>query len=147
MNAVIAAVISLLAGIIFGIGLLIGGMTQPQNIIAFLDVAGHWNPQLAFVMGGAVIVAMPAFAYARRKHRTLFGAAITLPDRKHLTPSLVIGSAIFGIGWGLSGLCPGPAIVLVGNPSQYILFFVASLAAGRIIEAAFFNKHATQEQD
>ncbi|TXH04557.1 MAG: YeeE/YedE family protein [Nevskiaceae bacterium] len=122
--------IAFTAGLVFGIGLLISGMTDPARVLAFLDVAGAWNPALALVMGGAVAVTLPAFAYARRHGHTLGGAVLTLPDRKTLTPQLLIGSALFGIGWGLSGVCPGPAILIALSGQWQPLLFLASVAAG-----------------
>ena len=104
---------ALLAGALFGGGLLLSRMCDPQRVLAFLDVAGHWNPALAFTMGGAILVAAPAFLYVRRRHANLLGAATELPDRFKITGPLVAGSAIFGIGWGVSGICPGPGLLLL----------------------------------
>ena len=101
-------------GLIFGLGLLISGMVDPAKVLGFLDVAGRWNPQLAFVMGGAVLTAWPAFHLARRRGQTLFGEPLTLPKRWPVDRRLVGGAALFGIGWGLVGVCPGPSIVLLG---------------------------------
>ena len=103
MNAITSA----LFGLIFGAGLVISGMTDPNRILAFLDVAGNWDPTLALVMAGAIAVALPAYAFARRTKTAVLGEAIHLPDRSRpITPGLVAGAAIFGVGWGLSGLCP-----------------------------------------
>lgn len=119
-----------LVGLLFGLGLVLSGMTNPAIVLGFLDVAGDWNPALAFVMGGALAVATPAYAYARRRGRTLGGAALTLPDGRVITPALVGGAAIFGLGWGLSGFCPGPALVNLSTLNPTVLIFVASMAAG-----------------
>jgi len=129
--------VALAAGLLFSVGLLLSGMTNPETVLGFLDVAGHWNPTLGFVMVGAIVVAAPAFAWMRHKGRTLGGQPVTLPDRRLITPQLVIGSAIFGIGWGLAGLCPGPAIVLVGRGLPYAIVFTGSMAIGMIIESRF----------
>jgi uncharacterized membrane protein YedE/YeeE len=127
MNAVTAA----LFGLVFGAGLVISGMTDPNRILAFLDVAGDWDPSLALVMAGAIAVALPAYALARRTKTTLLGEAIDLPDRSRpITPSLVAGAAIFGVGWGLSGLCPGPAIVLLSTVQLKALSFLAAVVIG-----------------
>jgi len=93
-------------------------------------VAGKWNPALAFVMGGAVVVAAPAFWLARRRTRALLGTEFSLPNRFNITWPLVLGAALFGLGWGLSGICPGPSLVLLASLSPQALIFVAALAAG-----------------
>lgn len=120
-------------GLLFGGGLLLSGMANPANVLAFLDVAGAWNPSLAFVMGGAIGVAAPVFAWVRRHPRTLGGTAIDLPARGPVTRQLVWGSVLFGIGWGLVGLCPGPALVLLGQGGQALAqaaLFTATLGIG-----------------
>jgi hypothetical protein len=122
-----------LFGIVFGLGLLLSHMVDPARVTAFLDIAGAWNPALAFVMGGAIIVAAPAFAYARHHKRTLIGAPFELPDRFHITRNLIIGAALFGIGWGLSGICPGPGIVLAGTLDVPALVFVAAAISGSLL--------------
>lgn len=125
--------IALLAGLVFGAGLLLSGMADPANVLGFLDVAGAWNPALAFVMGGAIAVAAPVFAWVRRHPRAWDGSTTTLPARGPVTPRLLVGSALFGVGWGLAGLCPGPAVVLLGQGGStlgYAAAFVLSLVAG-----------------
>ena len=117
-------------GLLFGLGLLLSGMTDPDRVKAFLDVAGAWNPALALVMGGAIAVALPAFAFARRNSRSLMGEAIDLPANRQIDAPLVIGAAIFGLGWGLAGICPGPALVLAGHAAPGALVFVAALLIG-----------------
>lgn len=124
------ALIAFASGLLFGIGLLLSGMTDPQRILAFLDVAGAWNPALALVMGGAVGVALPVFAYARRHGNSMAGQALARIDRKTITPRLVIGSALFGVGWGLSGICPGPGLLIALSGQWQPLLFLASVAAG-----------------
>lgn len=119
-----------LFGFLFGIGLIVAGMTDPARVLAFLDVAGAWDPTLAFVMIGAIAVAAPAFAFARRQPVALLGETINLPDTKRIDARLVGGSALFGLGWGLAGICPGPALVLLGNDGLSALLFVAALLAG-----------------
>lgn len=114
-------------GVIFGLGLLISGMLDPAKVLGFLDVTGAWNPQLAFVMGGAILVAFPAFVIARRRDGG--GPAGDLA-RRPVDRRLLAGAALFGVGWGLSGICPGPGVVLLGfaGPSAWV--FVASVIAG-----------------
>ncbi len=125
--------VAFLAGLVFGAGLIVSGMADPANVIGFLDVTGAWNPSLAFVMGGAILVAAPAFAYARKQGRSLGGEPIELPPTRGITPRLLVGSALFGAGWGLAGLCPGPAIVFAGTGAPYALVFVIALAIGLVL--------------
>ena len=122
-----------LFGLLFGLGLVLSQMVDPARVVAFLDIAGAWNPTLAFVMGGAILVAAPAFALARRGGKALAGPQIEMPDRVTLTPRLVVGAALFGAGWGLSGICPGPGIVLAGSLSAQALVFVAAAVAGSLL--------------
>lgn len=117
-------------GAIFGTGLILSHMVDPARVAGFLDVTGDWNPSLAFVMGGAIVVATPAFWYARRHQQALLGTAFDLPDRFRITWRLVLGAALFGIGWGLSGICPGPGIVLVGSLTAPALVFFATVVIG-----------------
>lgn len=126
----------ILAGGLFGIGLSISGMTDPQKVLGFLDFAGHWNLQLAFVMGGALLVTLPAFGWARHRSRTLTGEPLRLPARTPVSVPLVIGAAIFGIGWGLSGVCPGPALLIATSGQSPALVFLVALLAGAALYAA-----------
>lgn len=132
------ALIPALSGIIFGAGLALGGMTDPARVRGFLDVLGDWDPTLAFVMGGAVIVMMIAWPIQKRLAHPIFAEKFALPDRNDLTPRLITGSALFGIGWGIAGLCPGPGIAaLVIEPVSAAIFIIAMLigmAAVRLSE-------------
>ncbi|MBP7453181.1 MAG: YeeE/YedE family protein [Ottowia sp.] len=123
---------ALFAGGLFGLGLLISGMTDPVNVIGFLDVTGAWNPRLAFVMGAAVVVAAPAFWWVGRRGRTLAGEAAQLPTARNIDRRLVAGSLLFGIGWGLAGICPGPGIVATALGSGQAAVFVIAMAAGML---------------
>jgi len=130
---------ALLAGLIFGIGLILSGMSNPAKVLGFLDLAGAWDPSLALVMGGALIPASIAFWIARRRGRTLLDAPLALPATRQIDRRLIGGSVLFGIGWGLAGICPGPAVVLVGidllhGTSQGVLF-----AAAMLIGMALFS--------
>ncbi len=116
-------------GLIFGAGLALSGMADPDRVKAFLDVAGAWNPALALVMLGAIAVAAPAFFVARRR-RALLGGEIALPDTKRIDARLVIGAGIFGLGWGLSGICPGPAVVLLGFGARGAVVFTLAIVIG-----------------
>lgn len=119
-----------LAGLIFGIGLLISGMTNPAKVIGFLDLAGHWDPSLAFVMAGAITVAAVGFKFARTRTRSLLGLPMNLPTARHIDRRLVVGSLLFGIGWGLAGVCPGPALVLLGSGIGKGAVFVIAMLVG-----------------
>lgn len=129
MAPLILSLSALAAGLVFGLGLIAAGMTDPAKVLAFLDLAGAWDPSLALVMGGAIAVALVPFGWARRRGRTLLGQRIEWPVAAGVDARLVGGSALFGIGWGLAGLCPGPAVVALasGLPGVWI-FFVAMLA-------------------
>jgi len=119
-----------LVGLLFGLGLIISGMTDPSKVIGFLDLAGAWNPSLAFVMGGAILVGAGAFTIAKKRQRSLLGAPMQLSSATELDKGLLIGSLVFGIGWGLSGFCPGPAVVSAAAGQPKALIFVASMLAG-----------------
>jgi uncharacterized protein len=124
---------ALSAGLLFGGGLLLSGMTNPATVLAFLDFAGDWNPALAFTMAGAVLVAAPAFHLVRRSHRSLLGAEVRLPDRTLIDSPLLGGSVLFGVGWGLSGICPGPGLLLLATGTREALAFMASVAIGTLV--------------
>jgi uncharacterized membrane protein YedE/YeeE len=121
---------SLGCGLLFGAGLLISGMTQPDKVLDFLDVFGAWDATLAFVMAGAVAVTAAGFALARRRGIPLLAEKLRWPDRSDIDASLVTGAVLFGIGWGLVGLCPGPALVNLAGLSGPVIVFVIAMAAG-----------------
>ncbi len=123
------------AGLLFGTGLVLSGMTDPAKVLAFLDLAGAWDPSLGIVMGGALLAAMPAYAIARRRRPTLLGESLQLPTATRVDRRLLVGSLVFGGGWGLAGYWPGPAVasLLVGGIKP-LLFFVA-MVAGMAIHA------------
>lgn len=121
---------ALLAGLIFGAGLIVSGMANPAKVLGFLDIAGHWDPSLAFVMAGAVAVSAIAFALARRRKRSLFDAPMSLPATTRINTRLLAGSALFGAGWGLAGFCPGPALVSAGSGELKAMLFVVAMLAG-----------------
>ncbi|WGS46522.1 hypothetical protein LFL97_36490 [Burkholderia sp. JSH-S8] len=119
-----------IAGLVFGGGLVVSGMANPQKVLGFLDLAGRWDPSLAFVMAGATGVGVLAFAWARRRAKSRLGLPMQLPTARAVTVRLVAGSAAFGAGWGLAGFCPGPAIVSIGFGSAKGIGFVVAMLAG-----------------
>lgn len=124
---------ALLAGLVFGVGLLISGMANPAKVLGFLDLAGAWDPSLAFVMGGAVAVGSIAFLWAGRRSVSLIGLEMKLPTANDIDRRLVAGSAIFGIGWGIAGFCPGPALVALGMGEAKALAFVVAMLLGMVL--------------
>lgn len=128
-------VISLFVGLLFGIGLIVSGMTDPSKVIGFLDLGGRWNPALAFVMGGAILVGLGAFRLAGSRQRSMLGAPMRMPTATRIDRRLVLGSLAFGIGWGLAGYCPGPALAsLLTGSSKPVLFTLAMLAGMGLFE-------------
>lgn len=121
---------SLLSGLIFGLGLILSGMANPAKVLGFLDVAGAWDPSLALVMGGAVAVGLLAFLVARSRTISLLGAEMKLPTARHVDRRLVVGSLLFGAGWGVAGFCPGPGLVALGMGEIKAAMFVAAMLAG-----------------
>jgi uncharacterized protein len=121
---------ALLSGLIFGLGLILSGMANPAKVLGFLDLAGLWNPSLAFVMGGAIAIGVIMFAIARKRSASLLGLTMHLPTSREVDKRLVFGSLAFGVGWGLAGICPGPALVLLGAGSVKGLVFVISMLVG-----------------
>lgn len=126
-------VTAFIAGTLFGAGLLISGMTDPANVLGFLDVLGDWRPQLALVMAGAALAAAPAFFYVRRRSRSLAGEAVILPDRTMIDGRLLLGATVFGVGWGLVGICPGPGIVLLTGNQAQAWWFILAVCAGLLL--------------
>jgi uncharacterized membrane protein YedE/YeeE len=124
------------AGLVFGIGLLLSGMADPGKVKGFLDLAGAWDPSLALVMGGAVLVGFFAFRFAGRRARTFLGHALELPSSRDIDLRLVGGSVVFGVGWGLAGFCPGPALVSFGAGEEKAATFVAAMLIGMLLHTA-----------
>ena len=122
--------IALLTGLIFGLGLIVSGMVNPDKVQDFLDLSGSWDPSLAFVMGGAIAVGFLAFTFAKRRNQTFMGTPIHLPTTHLIDKRLVLGSLAFGIGWGMAGICPGPGLVLVGSGNVQGMVFVAAMLIG-----------------
>jgi uncharacterized membrane protein YedE/YeeE len=131
-------------GLLFGLGLILSGMTDPRKVLGFLDLAGDWDPSLALVMGGAIAVGVLAFALAKRRGSSLLGSPLHLPGNTRLDRRLILGSLAFGIGWGMAGLCPGPAMVsMAAGQGKALLFVLAMLAGMRLFD---FLERQTQRR-
>lgn len=130
-------------GLLFGFGLLLAGMANPAKVQAFLDLGGLWDPSLALVMGGAIAVAAPAFFWARKRRVSLLGAPMQLPTATRLDRRLVLGSLLFGAGWGVAGFCPGPGLVGLGMGVPQAFVFVLAMLAGMLLFEAIERSRAT----
>lgn len=128
---------ALLAGLVFGVGLMLSGMANPAKVLGFLDLSGQWDPSLGMVMGGAVAVAAVVFALTRKRQTALLGAELKLPTARQIDKRLVIGSLVFGAGWGIAGFCPGPALVVLAMGEGKALVFVLAMLAGMGFFALF----------
>ena len=124
---------SFLAGLVFGLGLIVSGMADPAKVLGFLDLAGAWDPSLAFVMGGAIGVGVVAFFVARKRTVSFLGAEMKMPTARHIDRRLVLGGLTFGVGWGIAGFCPGPGLVAFGMGEAKAAVFVAAMLAGMAI--------------
>jgi uncharacterized membrane protein YedE/YeeE len=124
---------SLLAGLVFGLGLIVSGMANPAKVLGFLDLAGAWDPSLVLVMGGAIAVGFFAFLVAKKRGHSLLGAEMKLPAAAPIDRRLVAGSVFFGMGWGLAGFCPGPGLVALGMGEPKAAVFVIAMLAGMVI--------------
>ena len=134
-------IVSFIAGLLFALGLVVSGMTQPAKVIGFLDITGKWDPSLAFVMGGALLVTLIAFAITPRTgKRPWFAEKFELPTRKDIDVKLMGGAALFGIGWGLAGYCPGPAFASLYAGGMDIVIFMAALLCGMYVASRLQNR-------
>ena len=125
--------LTLFAGLTFGFGLIISGMSNPNKVINFLDITGNWDPSLALVMLGAIPLAFLGFRWIETSHKTIFNEALHLPGKDNFNPSLLLGSLLFGVGWAITGFCPGPALVALGTGSVKAIFFVAAMLMGMLV--------------
>ena len=132
--------VALFAGALFGLGLSVSGMMNPAKVIGFLDFAGGWDPTLAFVMGGALLVSIPAFRLILGRQRPILAGGFELPTRSALDARLLGGAALFGVGWGLSGFCPGPAVAALVTGLAPVFAFVAAMMAGMVVYAWVFER-------
>jgi len=133
MNAVFAAALAAVSGLVFGLGLIASGMTDPAKVKGFLDLFGAWDPSLAFVMAGAISVGALAYARAHRRQQSWSGAPIDMPSSSVIDRPLLVGGAVFGVGWGIAGFCPGPAIVSASAGTMAALGFVAAMLVGMFV--------------
>ena len=127
------AFVALLAGLLFGVGLILSGMSNPSKVLGFLDLAGKWDPSLAFVMGGAILVGAVAFRFGAGRTTSLLGEPMRVPTLRTIDRRLVVGSLTFGVGWGLGGFCPGPALASVLSGSMKPVLFVIAMVAGMVL--------------
>jgi uncharacterized membrane protein YedE/YeeE len=134
--------VALTSGAVFGVGLLLSGMTDPKYILSFLDVLGDWNPRLLFVMGGAIVVHAPLVAWVRRRGTPLLAARLLIPTRRDIDAALVVGAAMFGVGWGISGFCPGPSLVALPSARPGVVVFVAALVIGSWLQRVLSSARA-----
>jgi uncharacterized membrane protein YedE/YeeE len=132
--------LTLISGLLFGFGLLLSGMADPAKVQNFLDLFGTWDPSLAFVMGGAIAVTMPGFWLVIRRNKPFFNDVFHLPSRTDLDARLITGAAIFGVGWGLGGFCPGPAITALPLAAEGTLIFVATMLTGMAASKYFLQR-------
>ena len=133
---------ALLSGLVFGLGLIVSGMANPAKVLGFLDLGGAWDPSLALVMAGAILVGFFAFLFAKKRTRSFIGADMKLPTASAIDRRLLTGSALFGAGWGIAGFCPGPGLVALGMGESKALVFVVAMLVGMVI----FNWRENQER-
>lgn len=132
-NAFVKSLLALACGLLFGLGLIVSGMVNPAKVLGFLDIAGNWDPSLAFVMGGALAVTLPGYRIITRRKAPLFEGVFHLPSKSDLDKRLILGAAIFGVGWGLAGLCPGPAFTALLFGKVESLIFLAAMIVGFLL--------------
>jgi uncharacterized membrane protein YedE/YeeE len=134
------AIAALLAGLVFGLGLILSGMGNPAKVQNFLDIFGHWDPSLGLVMGGAIAVGLVAFAWAKKRKTSLLGTPMQLPTASVIDAKLLTGAALFGVGWGLAGFCPGPAVMNLATGRGEVLLFVVAMLVGMLAQHALARK-------
>lgn len=136
------AIVALLSGLVFGLGLILSGMGNPAKVQNFLDIAGTWDPSLGLVMGGAIAVGLVAFTWAKRRKTSVLGEPMQLPTSTALDRKLLTGAALFGAGWGLAGFCPGPAVMNLATLRVEVWLFVAAMLAGMVLQHAWAKRSA-----
>ncbi|MGM0767576.1 MAG: DUF6691 family protein [Pseudomonadota bacterium] len=137
------SIAAFMSGLIFGLGLILSGMANPEKVLGFLDLAGLWDPSLAFVMGGAILVGLFAFTFARKRTLSFLGFDMKLPANTRVDQRLVVGSLLFGVGWGIAGFCPGPGLVALGAGEVKAAVFVAAMLAGMTMYEVIERKRST----
>ena len=136
------AIVALLSGLVFGLGLILSGMGNPAKVQNFLDISGTWDPSLGLVMGGAIAVGLLAFTWAKRRKTSVLGEPMQLPTSKAVDRKLLTGAALFGAGWGLAGFCPGPAVMNLATLRVEVWLFVAAMLAGMVLQHAWAKRSA-----
>ena len=139
-NAALEVTVALVAGAIFGAGLVVSGMANPAKVLGFLDLLGAWDPSLALVMAGAVAVGLLGFAWSSARTKSALGLPMQMPTSRKVDRPLLAGAATFGIGWGLAGFCPGPAVVALATGSSKAILFVAAMLAGMALYEIFASR-------
>jgi len=129
-----ALAISLISGLIFGLGLIISGMINPARVLNFLDWGQRWDPTLALVLGGAIVVALPGFYWVRKRQKPLFSDEFEIPQNRKIDRKLIVGASLFGVGWGIGGFCPGPGIVAAVTLQFDVLLFVVAMLGGMLLQ-------------
>ena len=132
-------IVSCISGIIFGVGLSVSNMINPEKVLGFLDIFGTWDPSLGFVMGGAIFITAPLLYFFKKRNHLILASQIELPNKKNIDFSLVVGALLFGVGWGMVGFCPGPAISSLALLNTYSIYFVLSLIGGFLL-TEFVNR-------
>ena len=142
----LSSIAALACGLIFGLGLILSGMGNPAKVQNFLDFFGHWDPSLALVMGGAIAIGLIAFAWAQTRSTALLGEPMQLPGNTAIDKKLLTGSALFGVGWGLAGFCPGPALMNLATLQAEVWIFVAAMLAGMVLQHAWAARSEGRKQ-
>lgn len=141
MNKIIFRISALISGVLFGVGMAVSGMIEPEKVIGFLDVAGDWDPSLAFVMGGALLVFLPFYHLViKPRKQALSGSDMCIPEKTHIDSKLISGAALFGLGWGLVGICPGPVVASLALGNISIVMFFVSMLVGSLMAQFIFSK-------
>lgn len=142
----LSSIAALACGLIFGLGLILSGMGNPAKVQNFLDFFGHWDPSLALVMGGAIAIGLIAFTWAKTRSKALLGEPMQLPGNTSIDKKLLTGSALFGVGWGLAGFCPGPSLMNLATLQAEVWIFVAAMLAGMVLQHAWAARSEGRKQ-
>lgn len=140
-SVILKNTIAMLLGSLFSVGLMFSGMSNPKKVLDFLDISGNWDASLAFVMGGAILVAFLPFQYAMRTQKTIFNEQIDLPKATQVDLKLLLGALLFGMGWGIAGICPAPALTLIGLGYYQALYFIVAMFAGMFLYAKTIGRN------